>query len=173
MSIYKSLPCQKKYSKYWICLLTPRKMRKASMDVKILLKNLIMKSYFIRKNKNTHTAVNENRKTWKSWTLFYNRFFHEGIESNNHFFFNRPLCSQDIYFICKLVRSAIFTFWYQNEAKNNKKGNLKRKLLEMANYNIHFKNNFSLSVINVSQINFLYWQNVHIWHLIKVNKRIL
>ena len=39
----------------------------------------------------------------------------------------------------------------------------------MANYNIYFKNNFNRLVMSIAQINFLYWQNVHIWHLIKVN----
>ena len=43
------------------------------------------------------------------------------------------------------------------------------KWLGMANYNIYLKNNFSRLVMNVTQINFLYWQNVYIWRLIKVH----
>ena len=43
--------------------------------------NLINFSKFanalIRKAKNTYAAVNEERKTEKSWTLFYNRLFYK------------------------------------------------------------------------------------------------
>ena len=43
------------------------------------------------------------------------------------------------------------------------------KWLGLANYNINLKNNFSRLVMNVTQINFLYWQNVYIWRIIKVH----
>ena len=45
------------------------------------------------------------------------------------------------------------------------------KYLGMVNYNIsilqmaNFKDNFNRLVMNITQINFLYWQNKHIWHL--------
>ena len=41
----------------------------------------------------------------------------------------------------------------------------------MANYNNYFKNNFNRLVMNITEINFLYWQNVHTWPLIKVNDK--
>ena len=34
----------------------------------------------------------------------------------------------------------------------------------MANYKIYFKSNFNRLIMNVTQINFLYWQNVHLWY---------
>ena len=33
--------------------------------------------------KNTHTVVNEKRKTEKSWTLLYNRLFYEALSNDN------------------------------------------------------------------------------------------
>ena len=57
----------------------------------------------------------------------------------------------------KLIRSAVFAFWYQEY----RKGKL----------NIYFKNNFNLLVMNVIQLNFLYWQKVQIWHLLKGNHK--
>ena len=36
------------------------------------------------------------------------------------------------------------------------------KFLGMANYNVYFKTKLNLLVINITQINFLYWQNVSI-----------
>ena len=41
----------------------------------------------------------------------------------------------------------------------------------MANYNGYFKNNFNHLAMNVTEVNFLYWQNVHIWHLVEVNHK--
>ena len=41
----------------------------------------------------------------------------------------------------------------------------------MAVYNVYFKNNFNLLVMNATQTNFPYCQKVHIWHLIKVNHK--
>ena len=61
-----------------------------------------------RKRKNAHRAVNENRRTEKNWTLFYNRLFYKALQNDNHFFFNRSFCLQDIYWFRKLVRSTIF-----------------------------------------------------------------
>ena len=68
----------------------------------------------------------------------------------------------------KLIRSPIFGFWYQDDARNIKRGRRKRE--RARNDNIYFKNNFNRLVMkNITQTNFLYWQNVHIWRLIKVN----
>ena len=53
------------------------------------------------------------------------------------------------------------------EIPKRKTGNV--KLLVIANYNTHFKNDFDLLVMKVTQVNFLYWQNVHTWRLIKIN----
>ena len=36
------------------------------------------------------------------------------------------------------------------------------KQLGMANYKIHFKNNFNDLVMNITEINFMYRQNMHI-----------
>ena len=36
------------------------------------------------------------------------------------------------------------------------------KWLGMANYNIYFKNNFNRLEMNITQTNFLHWQNVHV-----------
>ena len=52
-----------------------------------------------------------------------------------------------------------------------KSGNWKRQIARNGKLNIYFKNNFKLLVINVTQLNFLYWQNVHIWHFTEVNHK--
>ena len=44
-------------------------------------------------------------------------------------------------------------------------------LLGMGNYKIYFKNTFNGLVMNVTKIDFIYWQNVHVWRLIKVNHK--
>ena len=65
-------------------------------------------------------------------------------------------------FFRKLVRSAFFTFWYQDDAKKSEMKIENGELLGNANYNICFKNNLNLLIMNVTQINFLDWQNVYI-----------
>ena len=65
-------------------------------------------------------------------------------------------------FIRKLVRSAFFAFWYQDDAKKSDMKIENGELLGIANYNICFKNNLSLLIMNVTQINFLDWQNAYI-----------
>ena len=65
-------------------------------------------------------------------------------------------------FIRKLVRGAFFAFWYQDDAKKSDMKIENVELLGIANYNICFKNNLSLLIMNVTQINFLDWQNAYI-----------
>ena len=65
-------------------------------------------------------------------------------------------------FIRKLVRGAFFAFWYQDDAKKSDMKIENGELLGIANYNICFKNNLSLLIMNVTQINFLDWQNAYI-----------
>ena len=84
------------------------------------------------------------------------------------FFFNRSFCSQDLLFR-KLVRIVIFTFWHQDHARNIKGGNWERQIPKNGKLESLFKNNFGRLVINVTQINFLYWRNVYTWRLIKVH----
>ena len=80
-------------------------------------------------------------------------------------FFNGMI---NLFFLfCKLIRSLIFAFWCQDDARTVKRGSTERQ-----NYNIYLKNNFNHLVINKTQTKFLYWQNVHIWRLIKVYKRV-
>ena len=42
---------------------------------------------FDKERENTHTAVNEKRKTETSWTLFYNRLFCKALLKINHLFY--------------------------------------------------------------------------------------
>ena len=82
---------------------------------------------FIRKKKNSHTALSEKRKTEKSWNLFYLRghFMKPLKMAINHFFFNRSFCSQDLFLFCKLVHSAIFVFLMSGLRKKYQKGKLR------------------------------------------------
>ena len=54
------------------------------------------------------------------------------------------------------------------DIRNIKRGNCERQIARNGKLHIFFKSNFNLLVMNVTQLNFLYWQNVHIWHFIKV-----
>ena len=45
----------------------------------------IYKRFDYEREKNTHTAVNENRKTGKSWTFFHNRLFYTALQNDNLF----------------------------------------------------------------------------------------
>ena len=60
-----------------------------------------------------------------------------------------------------LICNAIFAFCHQGDAINIKRGNQEQQIGRNG------KNNFDRLVIKIKQINFLYWQNVHIWCLIK------
>ena len=51
--------------------------------------------------------------------------------------------------------------WFFN-IRDIKRGNWERQIRRNGKLNIYFKNNFKLLVTNVTQLNFLYLQNVHI-----------
>ena len=72
----------------------------------------IYKRFYKKREKNNHTTVIEKRKTEKRWNLFYlTGYFTKPLKmAINHFFFNRPFCSQFYFLFCKLVHSAIFVF---------------------------------------------------------------
>ena len=55
----------------------------------------------------------------------------------------------------------MFAFCNLDDAINIKRGNWEQQI------GWNGKNNFNRLVIKIKQINFLYWQNVHIWCLIK------
>ena len=57
------------------------------------------------------------------------------------------------------------------DIRDIKKGNWELQIAENGKLNIYFKNNSNLLVTNVTQLNFLNWQNVHIWHFLKVNHK--
>ena len=82
------------------------------------------------KRKSSHTAVIEKRRTEKSWNLFYltDYFMKPSKMAINHFFFSRFFCSQDLFLFCKLVHSAVFVFWCQDDARNIKRGNCDQKI---------------------------------------------
>ena len=109
-----------------------------------------------RKRKNTHTVINEKRKTEKSWTLFYNRLFHKALSKDNH---------------CFYLSSSFAAQFLLFDIRDIKRGGWKRHITRDGKLNIYFKNNFSLLVINVTQLNFLNWHNVHIWHFVKVHHK--
>ena len=74
----------------------------------------------------------------------------------NQFFFKRHFFSQDIFYFAGSFTSQ-FLFFYVEMTQEISKGEIGNdKQLEIANYNIYFKNNFNLLVMNVTQINFLY-----------------
>ena len=115
--------------------------------MKACLRNLINCSKFtsalIKIEKNTHAAVSENEKIRKVGLCFITGYFMKPFKITiNHFFFNSSFCSQGFFLFRKLVRSAMFAFSYQVDARKGKGeiGNGKR--LEMVNYNIHFKQSF-------------------------------
>ena len=57
------------------------------------------------------------------------------------------------------------------DVRDIKRGNWERQIARNGKLNIHFRSNFNILVMNVTQVNFLYLQNVHIWHFIKVNHK--
>ena len=69
---------------------------------------------------------------------------------------------------CKLIRSPIFAFWYQDDARNIKRESRKRQIAKNGKSQYLFQKYFNRLVINITQTNFQYWQSVHIWRLIKV-----
>ena len=71
----------------------------------------------------------------------------------NHFFFNRSFCSQDFCFLFpKLVRSAIFVFYYQDDAGNIKRGNWERQIARNGKLQYSFRKQFQ-SFSNERNIN--------------------
>ena len=56
----------------------------------------------------------------------------------------------------KLIRSPNFTFWYQDDTKNVKRGSRGPQIARNG------KLQYSFQLMNITQTNFLYWQNVHI-----------
>ena len=92
------------------------------------------KCFYKEREKKNRTAVNENRKTVK--LCFTTGCFIEPFRIKIIFLFNRSFCSQDIYLFRKLVPSAIFAFWNQDDARMEIEND---KFLGMLNYNIYFK----------------------------------
>ena len=77
-------------------------------------------------SKFTNTFI---RKIEKSWTLFYNNYFIKPFKMTiNRFLFLGSFCSQDFFLFCKLVRSPIFAFWYQDRARNITRENWERQI---------------------------------------------
>ena len=76
----------------------------------------------------------------------------------------------NFFFILQAPLQRSFCFLISGWRKKYQKGEIGHgKWLGMANYNIYFKNNYNRLVMKVTPVNFLNWQNVHIWRLIKVN----
>ena len=71
----------------------------------------------------------------------------------------------------KLSRSPIFAFWYQDDARNIKRGSRERQIAGNSKLQYLFKKQFQ-SFSNEHNTNFLYWRHVHVWCLIKVNYKI-
>ena len=67
---------------------------------------------FYKKEKNSHTAVNEQRKNERSCTLFYlTGYFMKPLKIVlNHFFFNRSFCSQDCFYFASLFTAQFLFF---------------------------------------------------------------
>ena len=71
-------------------------------------------------------------KTGKSWDLFYNKLFYKDLQNDNHFFFNRSFCSQNICFASSLA--AQFDIRMKQEISKRETEN--GKCPGLANYNI-------------------------------------
>ena len=66
--------------------------------------------------------------------------------TNHFFYFSRSFAAQFSLFDIRVI----------------KRGNLERQIAKDGKLNIYFKSNFNLLVMNVTQLNLLNWQNVHI-----------
>ena len=84
--------------------------------------------FYKKREKNTQTTVNENRKTEKIQTLFYLTDYPTTLKmAINHLFYSRSFCSQDfIYFTSSFTTQ--FLFFDQDEARNIKRGSWEQKL---------------------------------------------
>ena len=82
-----------------------------------------------RKENNTHIAVNEKRKLRKVGLCFTTGCFIKLLKMIiNHFFFNGSFYSQYFFLFHKPVYSVIFVFWYQDIAKNIRRGNWEQQI---------------------------------------------
>ena len=87
--------------------------------------NLPMKSYnffqiykrFDRKSEKTLIDKSMRKKTVKNWTFSYSRLFYTDLWNDSLLFL-----------LCKLIRSAVFAFLYQDDASNIKRVNWKGKI---------------------------------------------
>ena len=76
------------------------------------------------------------------------------------------------FLLCKLIRRAIFPFWYQDDAINIKRGSWKRKIARNGKLQYSFQKWFQSFCNEHNKNKFLYWQNMHRWRLVKVNGKI-
>ena len=108
----------------------------------------------IRKEKKQSRSSQWEKKTEKSWTLFNNRLLYESLSNDNEslFYFSSSFAAQFSLF----------------DIRDIKRGNGEQQIARDGQLNIYFKNNLILLVMSVTQSNFLNWQNVHMWHFIKV-----
>ena len=117
----------------------------------------IYKRFDKEREKNTHTVANGERKTEKSWTLFYNRLFYKAIQNGNHFSSICFFVHVSFYFASSiLAQLSLFVIRVTQEISKLEIGN--SKLLGMANCRIYFKDIFNVLVTNVTQIDFIDWQ---------------
>ena len=76
----------------------------------------------------------------------------------------------NLFFFLNFSSSFAAQLWLF-DIRDIKRGIWERQIAKNDKLNIYFKNNFNLLVMNVTQLNYFYWQNVHIWHFIKVNHK--
>ena len=126
---------------------------------------------FIRSEKNSHSAVNEKRKTEKSSTLFYlTGYFKKPWKSQLIFFSSVGLFVHKIFFL-KFVHSVIFVLWCQEIERNVKMGNWERQIARNSKLQYLFQKHFQCFSNEHNTIKFPLLTKVHIWHLIKVNDK--
>ena len=70
----------------------------------------IYKRFYKKREKNSHTAVNEKKKTEKSLNLFYLTGYFMKKIAINHFFFNRYFCSQDFFYFASSFTAQFLFF---------------------------------------------------------------
>ena len=106
----------------------------------------------IRKEKKH--SYSRKKKNWQKLDFVFNRLFYKALLIIIHF----------SYFASSFtVQFPLFDIRMMKKISKYVTGNGKE--LEMANYNIYFKNNLNcFLVINITQINFIYLPNVHIYN---------
>ena len=112
----------------------------------------------IRKAKKHSYSSQWEKKNWEKLdfcfiTGCFIKPFQITIKINHFFYFTNSFTAQFSLF----------------DIRGIKRGDWEQQIARDGELNIYFKNNFNLLVMNVTQLNFLNWQNVHIWHFIKVN----